>query len=179
MATETDNVNAGAIGTLVAVLSIAVLAVALALTALVRGEAQDSVGAETPNELLEARRVQAAELDQPAAWVDKGAGHVSVPISRAMELTAADLKADPQSATPYPPQQPDAGAEAAAVAEDAGADAGGETADATATGAEGGAEGTGEAPAPQPQPAPGAPAPEAPTPEAPAPAPQPAPPPNE
>lgn len=170
MATESDNMNAGAVGTMIAVLALGVLATSLALTALVRGEADADAMANTPaSELLAARQSQVDELNQPAAWVDKAEGHVSVPVEKAMELTAGSLKADPQSATPYPPEKPDAGIDAA---DDAGGDAAAEVEDA---GAAPDAAAPEEAPAPE---APAPPAPPAPKPPAPEEAP-PAPPPTD
>ena len=113
MATESDNLNAGAVGTMITVLALAVLAASLALTALVRSEAEADAIAKAPaSELLTAQQSQVDELNQPAAWVDKAEGKVSVPVEKAMELTTTSLKADPQSATPYPPEEPDAGADA-------------------------------------------------------------------
>ena len=165
MATESDNVNAGAVGTLVAVLTVAVLAVSLVLTALVRDETDASaISKVSENELLTAKKAQLEELDKPAAWVDKGKGHVSLPVARAIELTAAGLKADPQSATPYAPEKPDAGADADT---DAAADGG---ADGQASDEETAPEGEGTEGAPE-APKPDAPKPEAPAPEAPKPPP--------
>lgn len=161
MATESDNLNAGAVGTMITVLALAVLATSLVLTALVRGESDADAMADTPtSELLAARQSQVDELNQPAAWIDKAQGHVSVPVEKAMELTVGSLKADPQSATPYPPEEPDAGADAGADADAAG-DAAAQVEDA------GGA--TPDAAAPEEVPAPEAPAPPAPKPPVPAP----------
>ncbi len=164
MATESDNMNAGAVGTMIAVLALGVLATSLALTALVRGESDADAMANTPaSELLAARQSQVDELNQPAAWVDKAAGQVSVPVEKAMELTASSLKADPQSATPYPPEKPDAGS-------DAGEDAAAEVEDA---GAAPDAAAPEEAPAPEAPAPPAPPAPKPPAPEEPPPAPAP------
>jgi hypothetical protein len=106
MATESDNVNSGALGTLVAVGTIAFFGIALVVTALVRAEMADElekkeVSADRPYRDLVAE--QTAKLNAPAAYTDRGRGLVSLPIERAMELTVAALAKDPNSATPPPP----------------------------------------------------------------------------
>jgi hypothetical protein len=106
MATESDNVNSGALGTLVAVGTIAFFGIALVVTALVRAElAQEvekkEVSADRAYRDLVAE--QSAKLSAPAAYSDRGRGLVSLPIDRAMELTVAGLAKDPNSATPPPP----------------------------------------------------------------------------
>jgi hypothetical protein len=107
MATESDNVNSGALGTLLSVGAFATLAIALVVTALVRAEMTEElekkeVSADRPYRDLVAE--QTAKLSAPAAYVDRGRGLVSLPIDRAMELTVANLKKDPNSATPPPPK---------------------------------------------------------------------------
>ena len=102
MATESDNVNSGALGTLVAVGTIAFFGIALVVTALVRAEMAEEVGkkevsADRPYRDLVAE--QSAKLASPASYVDRAKGVVSLPIERAMELTVAGLKQDPNSAT--------------------------------------------------------------------------------
>src|SRR5512146_1156739 len=106
MATETDNVNSGALGTLLAVGACATLGIALVVTALVRTEvgeeaAKKEVGADRPYRDLVAE--QTAKMAAPAAYVDRGRGLVSLPIDRAMELTVSGLIKDPNSATPPAP----------------------------------------------------------------------------
>jgi hypothetical protein len=200
MATEADNVNSGALGTLIAVGTIAFFGIALVVTALVRAELAE----ETEKKDVSADRAyrdvaaeQRAKLDAPASYLDRAKGVVALPIDRAMELTVQGLKKDPNSATPPAP----AGAGTGGSAPDAAVGGAGGTA-----GTGGAAAGTtnppaGEAPqgavgaekpsqdkpekdkaeadkkkAPKkPAPAPGAPAPAAPAPAAPAPAPAPAP----
>jgi hypothetical protein len=139
MATESDNVNSGALGTLVAVGTIAFFGIALVVTALVRAELREEVakkdeGADRPYRDMVAE--QTAKLAAPAAYVDRGRGLVSLPIDRAMELTVSGLIKDPNSATPPAPIGGSGGA--------AGADAGGSA----GTGGAGGTAGAGgEAPA--------------------------------
>ncbi len=106
MATESDNVNSGALGTLLAVGTIATLGIALVVTALVRAELAEEtdkkeVGADRPYRDLIAE--QTAKMAAPAAYVDRGRGLVSLPIDRAMELTVSGLIKDPNSATPPAP----------------------------------------------------------------------------
>jgi len=103
MATESDNVNSGALGTLLAVGACATLGIALVVTALVRTEVGEEtqkkeVGADRPYRDLVAE--QTAKMAAPAAYVDRGRGLVSLPIERAMELTVSNLIKDPNSATP-------------------------------------------------------------------------------
>src|SRR6188768_1032433 len=106
MATESDNVNSGALGTLLAVGTIATLGIALVVTALVRAETNEEVekkelGADRPFRDLVAE--QTAKMAAPATYVDRGRGLVSLPIDRAMELTVSGLIKDPNSATPPAP----------------------------------------------------------------------------
>jgi hypothetical protein len=106
MATESDNVNSGALGTLVAVGTFAMLGISLVVTALVRSELADEVkkkevAADRPYRDLIAE--QTAQLGAPAAYKDRGKGLVSLPIDRAMELVVSGLAKDPNSATPPPP----------------------------------------------------------------------------
>ena len=128
MATENDKVNTGALATLVAVGTAAMIGVCLAVNALVRhevgslGAVRDEVGSDAYRAL---KREQLDKLAAPAAWSDRAKGTVSIPIERAMNLVLTDLKRSPWNATPAPP--PDAGA-APVEAADAGAD--GATADA-------------------------------------------------
>lgn len=133
MATESDNVNSGVLGTLLAVLAIATLGIALVVTALVRSEVSEEVekkdvSADRPFRDLVAE--QRSKLDSPAAYIDRTKGLVSLPIDRAMEVTLEGLKKDPTSATPPAP---------------AGGGSGG-SAPATASGGTGGAPAEGAAP---------------------------------
>jgi hypothetical protein len=117
MATESDNVNSGALGTVLAVGTVAFLGIALVVTALVRAETNE----EVEKKEVSADRVyrdliadQTAQLNAPAAYKDRGRGLVSLPIERAMELTVSGLVKDPNSATPPAPIGGSAGAAAEA-----------------------------------------------------------------
>src|SRR4051812_46713539 len=106
MATESDNVNSGALATLLFVGAFATLGIALVVTALVRSETIDEaekkeVGADRPYRDLVAE--QTARMAAPAAYVDRGRGVVSLPIDRAMEITVSGLIKNPNSATPPAP----------------------------------------------------------------------------
>jgi hypothetical protein len=106
MATESDNVNSGALGTLLAVGLFSVIGIAFVVTALVRSEMADEaekkeVSADRPYRDLVAE--QGAKMNAPATYVDRGRGLVSLPIDRAMEVVVEGLKKDPNSATPPAP----------------------------------------------------------------------------
>ncbi len=106
MATESDNVNSGALLTLLFVGAFATLGIGLVVTALVRSETTEEaekkeVGADRPYRDLVAE--QTAKMAAPAAYVDRGRGLVSLPIDRAMEVTVSGLLKDPNSATPPAP----------------------------------------------------------------------------
>lgn len=182
MATESDNVNSGALATLVAVGTVAMLGISLVVTALVRAEMDEElkkkeVSADRPYRDLVA--AQTAQLNAPAAYKDRSTGVVSLPIDRAMELVVSELVKNPNSATPPPPKE-----EKDAAADAQGAAGAPSTTEADATpdkkeSAEGEKQ---ESPAPAPKPVPAAPAPKpapvapapaAPTPPAPVPAPAP------
>jgi hypothetical protein len=106
MATESDNVNSGALGTLLAVGTVATLGIALVVTALVRSEIANEteikeVGADRPYRDLVAE--QTAKMTAPPTYIDRTRGVVSLPIDRAMEVTVSGLIKDPNSATPPGP----------------------------------------------------------------------------
>src|SRR6478609_1032917 len=106
MATEADNVNSGALGTLLTVGAFATLGIAFVVTALVRSEMSE----EAEKKDVSADRVyrdlvneQRAKLDAPVSYIDRAKGTVALPIDRAMEVTVEGLKRDPNSATPPAP----------------------------------------------------------------------------
>src|SRR6478609_4739407 len=117
MATESDNVNSGMLGTLIAVLTVAMLTISLVVTALVRAEVNDEhekKDASTDRPMKDLVAEQTAKLSAPAAYLDRGKGSVSLPIDRAMELVFEGLKKDPNSASP-PPRKDEKKDEAAAA----------------------------------------------------------------
>lgn len=112
--TEPDNINVGLVGTITVVGALLVVAIAAALTALVRSESStygNEVGAFA--NLGAVRRLkdeQRTKLESPPTWSDREKGLVSVPIDRAMGLVTADIRKDPFLATPsMPKKEPDAG----------------------------------------------------------------------
>jgi hypothetical protein len=160
MATETDKVNTGALATLTLVGTAATVAIALAVTALVRNEAHSVTAERSAVSDAEVRKLKESQLESlnaGPAWSDRTRTKVSLPIERAMGLVVSDLQKDPRKATP--PAPADAGVDAAA------GDAGAEAADAGAQAADAGAEAA-DAAAPAPE---GAAPNEAPQPEAPKP----------
>ena len=138
MATESDNVNSGALGTLVAVGTFAMLGIALVVTALVRAEVADETEkkeASADRPLRDLVDEQKAKMNAPAAYVDRGKGLVSLPIERAMELVVSGLKKDPNSATPPAPAAAGSGGSGGAEAAAGGtAGSGGGSVEAGGTG---------------------------------------------
>ena len=116
MATETDKVKTGALGTLLAVGLFATLSIMLAVTALVRysthgvSDQRQELAMQPYRDL---HQEQSGKLSAAATWTDKGQGKVSLPIERAKAKVLAELARDPASATPPAPEQPTAAADAA------------------------------------------------------------------
>lgn len=106
MATEEDAVGTGAIGTMVAVLALAVVVIGLAVTALVRTEQSDlNATRETGANLRpirELRAAQLADLTAGPAFIDKVHGIVSIPIDRAMELAVGEARSRQQAGQNVP-----------------------------------------------------------------------------
>jgi hypothetical protein len=128
MATEADNVNSGALGTLIAVGTIAFFGIALIVTALVRAELAEETEKKDVSAVRAYRDVaaeQRAKLDAPASYIDRAKGTVALPIDRAMELTVEGLKKDPNSATPPAPAGGGSGGSAPPAAAAGGGGAGG------------------------------------------------------
>jgi len=122
MATEHDQVDSGALATLVVVGVFATLSVALGVDALYRNE-NTKVSAERAGS---ASNVVHALVKEQRAALDAQ----PMPIDRAMSAVVLDLQRNPWSATPPMPEK-DAGADAAVEeAADAGADAAADDADA-------------------------------------------------
>lgn len=112
--TEPDNINVGLVGTITVVGALLVVAIAAALTALVRSESTtygNQVGAfANLGTVKRLKDEQREKLESPPAWSDRERGLVSVPIDRAMGLVTADIRKDPYLATPsLPKKEPDAG----------------------------------------------------------------------
>ena len=122
---EPDDLNVGLIATITIVGALLVVAIAAALTALVRSEST-TYGQEvgTYADLGKVKRLkdeQKAKLEAPIGWADKAKGQVSVPIDRAMELVENDIQRDPFLATIAPPATATAAPEGAAAPAPSGA----------------------------------------------------------
>jgi hypothetical protein len=107
MATEPDNTDSGALGTILAVLGFGVLFAALGITALVRAASSEirDKRAFHNEEFAQLRGQQEADLNLPASYVDEGAGVVRLPIDRAMQVVVRDLQNNPWSATAEKPKE--------------------------------------------------------------------------
>jgi hypothetical protein len=118
--TEPDDVNVGLIATIAIVGALLVVAIAAALTALVRSES-NSYGFATGTyaNLGTVKRLKAeqhAKLEQPMAWSDKAKQQVSLPIDRAKEIVVQEIQHDPFAATIAPAGAASAAPEAAPAA---------------------------------------------------------------
>jgi hypothetical protein len=114
--TEPDDIDVALIATITIVGALLVVAIAAALTALVRSESTlYGLESGTYANLGAVKRLKAeqkAKLETPVAWGDKAKGQVVIPIDRAMDIVAKQIDKDPFSATVAPP----AAAETAAPA---------------------------------------------------------------
>jgi hypothetical protein len=116
--TQADKVNAGALGTLVAVGLLAMLSITAAVTALVRHdiEVEESEKAADANQVvIGLKDSQRGALNGPAGYVDRGKGLISLPIDLATGLVLGELQKDPNSATPAPPPKAEPAASEAAA----------------------------------------------------------------
>jgi hypothetical protein len=103
--TQVDKVNAGALGTLVAVGLLAMLSITAAVTALVRHDIdieESEKAADANQAVISLKDSQRGTLNSPAGYVDRGKGLVSLPIDLAKGLVVSELQKDPNSATPAP-----------------------------------------------------------------------------
>jgi hypothetical protein len=113
----------GAVVTLVIALGLASVGIAGAVSAFTSPDLEASRG-KGDKAVSELKSQQRAALSAPAAWVDPGKRHVSMPIERAMEVVVEELQRNPASATPPEPDAgPDARAPDAGPKASAGADA--------------------------------------------------------
>jgi len=105
--TEPDDIDVGLIATITIVGALLVVAIAAALTALVRSESHlYGLEAGTYANLGAVKRLKAeqrAKLESPVAWGDKAKGQVVIPIDRAMDIVQKQIDKDPFSATVAPP----------------------------------------------------------------------------
>jgi hypothetical protein len=163
MATEEDKINTGALATIGAVLAISVVAVAFAVTALVRSEAasmtEEKGSSANLRPIQELRQQQTQAMTGAPVWIDKASNQVSLPIERAQQIVLDEIRKDPGKATapmPVDAAAPEAADAGAATADAAAGDDGGAAAPEATDGAaevapapDAAPEGT-EAPAPKP-----------------------------
>jgi hypothetical protein len=130
MANEPDEVNSGALATIIVLLFVATLAVALVVTALVRDETArlHAQGDEAQSRAFKnLKSEQLTKLRATATWVDREQGIVKVPVTSAKEMVLAAIAANPLALSPgNPPKEEEEEDEAtAALAEtEAGVDPG-------------------------------------------------------
>ena len=101
--TESDSINTGALGTLVAVGLFAMISITAAVTALVRHDLDIAEGEKATDQsrvVNELKKSQSGLLSAAPGYLDKGKGIVSLPIEIAKNLVVAELARDPNSATP-------------------------------------------------------------------------------
>src|SRR5260221_7473311 len=105
--TEPDDLNVGLIATVAIVGALLVIAIAAALTALVRSESASfgtHIGAYANLGAVQRLKAeQRAKLEAPPAWVDRAKGRVALPIDRAMQLVEGEIQRNPYLATLSPP----------------------------------------------------------------------------
>lgn len=133
MSNEPDEVNSGALATMLGILAIATLAVALVVTALVRNERTELLAEKDLSQEHAFRKLRAEQLvslSGSPSWSDQEHGLAKISIERSMELVVNEVRRNPYALTPAPPKkeedEEDAGAEGEASAEaesEAGAEA--------------------------------------------------------
>ncbi len=112
MSNEPDEVNNGALATIIVIVALATLGIALVVTSLVREEtaelsAEKEVATPQDGEYRQLKAIQLAEITAAPAWRDRGEGVVSIPIDRAMELVAESVRANPFNLSPGNPPEED------------------------------------------------------------------------
>lgn len=109
---EADNVNSGALATMIALVALATLGIALVVTMLVRQEvgSRESGRAGTQeNAVRSLKAEQLVELGAQPSWLDRAKGLVSMPIERAMKLTLEAVRKNPRALSPLPPGKEEEG----------------------------------------------------------------------
>ncbi len=112
MSNEPDEVNNGALATIIVIVALATLGIALVVTSLVREEtaalsAEKEVATPQDGEYRQLKATQLAEINAAPAWRDREKGMVSIPIDRAMELVAESIRTNPFNLSPgnNPPEE--------------------------------------------------------------------------
>ena len=97
-ANEPDQVNSGALGVILVLVSFAVLGIALFVTSLVRQEVDETSGVRGQGQDRKARDLkngQLAQLAQSPSFADRAKGLIQIPIDRAMALTLEAVRENP------------------------------------------------------------------------------------
>ena len=119
MSNEPDEVNSGALATMIVLVFVATFAVALVVTALVRDETNSLHARGDASQERAFRQLRAEQkllLNSAPAWVDRGAGVTSVPIEDAMKSVAEAIRSNPYALTPGAKSEEEKKAEAEAEA---------------------------------------------------------------
>lgn len=109
---EADNVNSGALATMIALVAFATLGIALVVTMLVRqevGAAASGRAGTQENAVRSLKAEQQSELRSQPGWLDRAKGLVSMPIEQAMKLTLEAIRKNPRALSPLPPGKEDEG----------------------------------------------------------------------
>jgi len=102
-ANEPDQVNSGALGVILVLVSFAVLGIALFVTSLVRQEVDETSGVRGQGQDRKARDLkngQLAQLAQSPSFADRAKGLIQIPIDRAMALTLEAVRENPHALSP-------------------------------------------------------------------------------
>jgi|GEM_PF-2402912 len=102
-ANEPDQVNSGALGVILVLVSFAVLGIALFVTSLVRQEVDETSGVRGQGQDRKARDLkngQLAQLAQSPSFADRAKGLIQIPIDRAMALTLEAVRENPYALSP-------------------------------------------------------------------------------
>ncbi len=108
MSNEPDEVNSGALATMIVIVALSTLAVALVVTSLVRDETRELrhvLDQSQERGFRQLRAEQVGKLTAPPAWTDRAEALVSIPIDRAMTLVLEAARANPYSLSPGKPPE--------------------------------------------------------------------------
>lgn len=115
MANEPDEVNSGALATIIVLVFVATLAVALVVTALVRDETArlQADGSEAQSRAFQnLKNEQLTKLNAAAGWVDRENGIAKVPLESAKKIVLSSVAANPLALSPgNPPEEEEEEAE--------------------------------------------------------------------
>jgi hypothetical protein len=106
MSNEPDNVNSGALATIIVLVALSTLAVALVVTALVRDETAflEAKHGPTQSRSFESLRFeQEAKMNAAPSWVDREKGVARIPVASAMAIVLENVRANPLEMSPGSP----------------------------------------------------------------------------